>query len=142
MTLTSEPDRHDAARRRRSGRWIDDWRPEDAEFWEASGRAVARRNLVWSIFAEHLGFSVWLIWSVSSAFLLAQGFDVHAAAAVPAGGAAQPGRVAAAAALHVRGAEVRRPQLDDGQRRAAADPDAAVRVRRAATRARRTGCSA
>ena len=37
--------------------------------------AVARRNLLWSVFAEHVGFSVWLIWSVSSAFLLAQGFD-------------------------------------------------------------------
>ena len=60
---------------RRTGRWIDDWRPEDPEFWSESGRAIARRNLVWSIFAEHLGFSVWLIWSVSSAFLVATGFD-------------------------------------------------------------------
>ena len=60
---------------RRSGRWIDDWRPEEPEFWASTGRRVARRNLVWSIFAEHLGFSVWLIWSVSSAFLLAQGFS-------------------------------------------------------------------
>jgi MFS transporter, NNP family, nitrate/nitrite transporter len=60
---------------RRTGRWIDDWRPEEPEFWETTGRRVARRNLVWSIFAEHLGFSVWLIWSVSSAFLLAQGFE-------------------------------------------------------------------
>ncbi|GAA1134216.1 MFS transporter [Nocardioides aquiterrae] len=55
-------------------RWIDDWRPEDPEFWENGGRRVARRNLVWSIFAEHLGFSVWLIWSVSAAFLLQMGF--------------------------------------------------------------------
>jgi len=60
---------------RRTGRWIEDWRPEDPDFWESTGRGVARRNLVWSIFAEHLGFSVWLIWSVSSAFLLATGFD-------------------------------------------------------------------
>lgn len=59
---------------RRTGRWIDDWRPEDTDFWEGGGRQVARRNLLWSIFAEHLGFSVWLIWSVSSAFLVAQGF--------------------------------------------------------------------
>lgn len=55
--------------------WIDDWRPEDATFWEETGARTARRNLIWSIFAEHLGFSVWLIWSVSSAFLVAQGFD-------------------------------------------------------------------
>ena len=59
----------------RRGHWIDDWRPEDPDFWENGGRRVARRNLVWSIFAEHLGFSVWLIWSVSSAFLLQMGFS-------------------------------------------------------------------
>lgn len=63
---------------RRTGRWIDDWRPEDAAFWETTGRAVARRNLAWSIFAEHLGFSVWLIWSVSSAYLVSMGFDFSA----------------------------------------------------------------
>ena len=51
----------------RGGTWIDDWRPEDPVFWEAGGRAVARRNLTWSIFSEHLGFSVWLLWSVSAA---------------------------------------------------------------------------
>lgn len=62
-------------RMHRTGHWIDDWRPEDPEFWEGGGRQVARRNLVWSIFAEHLGFSVWLIWSVSSAFLLQMGFE-------------------------------------------------------------------
>ncbi|WP_101523602.1 MFS transporter [Nocardioides houyundeii] len=62
----------------RSARWIDDWHPEDPDFWENGGRQVARRNLIWSIFAEHLGFSVWLIWSVSSAFLLAQGFEFTA----------------------------------------------------------------
>ncbi|WP_435770308.1 MFS transporter [Nocardioides sp. SYSU DS0651] len=60
--------------RRRTGRWIDEWNPEDEAFWEAEGASIARRNLIWSIFSEHLGFSVWLIWSVSSAFLLAQGF--------------------------------------------------------------------
>jgi MFS transporter, NNP family, nitrate/nitrite transporter len=78
MTVTSNHDISHASpptRSRRTGRWIEDWRPEDKEFWEASGAKVAKRNLIWSIFAEHLGFSVWLIWSVSSAFLLAQGFQ-------------------------------------------------------------------
>jgi NNP family nitrate/nitrite transporter-like MFS transporter len=76
MTLTDNHTESGAptAPRRRTGRWIDDWRPEEPEFWETTGKAIARRNLIWSIFAEHLGFSVWLIWSVSSAFLLAQGF--------------------------------------------------------------------
>ena len=49
--------------------------PEDPEFWETTGAPVARRNLVWSIFAEHLGFSVWLFWSVSAALLAKMGFD-------------------------------------------------------------------
>lgn len=62
------------ARPRRTRRWIDDWRPEDEAFWNETGQPIARRNLVWSIFAEHLGFSVWLIWSVSSAYLVASGF--------------------------------------------------------------------
>jgi NNP family nitrate/nitrite transporter-like MFS transporter len=74
MTLTAPAPRAPAPAARRTRRWIDDWRPEDTDFWEGGGRKVARRNLGWSIFAEHLGFSVWLIWSVSSAFLLAQGF--------------------------------------------------------------------
>jgi NNP family nitrate/nitrite transporter-like MFS transporter len=62
----------------RSGRWIDDWRPEDPAFWADGGARVARRNLVWSIFAEHLGFSVWMIWSVSSALLAGVGFGFSA----------------------------------------------------------------
>ncbi|HKY58418.1 MAG TPA: MFS transporter, partial [Aeromicrobium sp.] len=64
-----------AATRRRTGRWIDEWNVEDPEFWEATGKTVAKRNLVWSIFAEHLGFSVWLLWSVSAALLAKVGFN-------------------------------------------------------------------
>jgi NNP family nitrate/nitrite transporter-like MFS transporter len=63
------------ARTRRRGHVIEDWRPEDPEFWASTGAKIAKRNLIWSIFSEHIGFSVWLIWSVSSAFLLAQGFS-------------------------------------------------------------------
>ncbi len=57
-----------------SSRWISDWNPEDPTFWTTSGSRIARRNLIWSIFSEHLGFSVWMMWSVSSAFLVAAGF--------------------------------------------------------------------
>ncbi|MGL5818576.1 MAG: MFS transporter [Phycicoccus sp.] len=46
------------------GRWIEHWDPEDAAFWETRGRGIARRNLVYSIVAEHIGFSVWLLWSI------------------------------------------------------------------------------
>lgn len=48
----------------RRGRWVDVWDPEDAGFWAEKGRAVARRNLWPSIFAEFLGFSVWQLWSI------------------------------------------------------------------------------
>jgi MFS transporter, NNP family, nitrate/nitrite transporter len=51
------------------GHWIDDWRPEDPAFWDGGGRAVARRNLIFSIFSEHIGFSVWTLWSVLVLFL-------------------------------------------------------------------------
>src|SRR6478736_8512619 len=55
-------------------KWISDWRPEDEAFWNAGGKAVARRNLIWSIVAEHIGFSVWLIWSIVATKLPAAGF--------------------------------------------------------------------
>ena len=48
---------------------ITDWRPEDPEFWNETGAPVARRNLVFSIFTEHIGFSVWSLWSVLVLFL-------------------------------------------------------------------------
>jgi len=46
------------------GRWIDDWDPDNEEFWERTGRRIARKNLIFSIFAEHLGFAIWVLWSV------------------------------------------------------------------------------
>lgn len=54
--------------------WIDRWDPEDAEFWETTGRGIARRNLAFSILAEHLGFSVWVLWSIVAANLDSVGF--------------------------------------------------------------------
>jgi NNP family nitrate/nitrite transporter-like MFS transporter len=58
----------------RDSTWISHWDPEDEEFWEATGKAVARRNLVWSILAEHLGFSIWLVWSIVATKLPQAGF--------------------------------------------------------------------
>src|SRR5256886_659217 len=55
-------------------RWIKDWNPEDPDFWEKSGKSIARRNLVWSILAENLGFSVWLVWSIAATKLASVGF--------------------------------------------------------------------
>jgi NNP family nitrate/nitrite transporter-like MFS transporter len=54
---------------KRGSRWIDDWRPEDYNFWNSKGRAIARRNLIFSVASEHIGFSVWSLWSVLVLFL-------------------------------------------------------------------------
>jgi NNP family nitrate/nitrite transporter-like MFS transporter len=54
---------------RLGGRWIDDWRPEDPHFWEHTGAPIARRNLFFSVFSEHIGFSIWSLWSVLVLFL-------------------------------------------------------------------------
>ena len=44
--------------------WIDRWEPEDSAFWESKGKRIARRNLVLSIFAEKIGFSIWTLWTI------------------------------------------------------------------------------
>ncbi|MFD5463760.1 nitrate/nitrite transporter [Kitasatospora sp. NPDC127059] len=46
-----------------------DWDPEDEEFWARTGARIARRNLVLSVLSEHIGFSVWSLWSVLVLFL-------------------------------------------------------------------------
>jgi NNP family nitrate/nitrite transporter-like MFS transporter len=58
----------------RSTTWISDWNPEDEKFWEFRGKFIARRNLIWSIVAEHLGFSIWLLWSIVATKLPQAGF--------------------------------------------------------------------
>ncbi|MDX3355395.1 NarK/NasA family nitrate transporter [Streptomyces sp. ME01-24h] len=54
---------------RKGGRWIERWDPEDEEFWAAGGRRVAHRNLLLSVLSEHVGFSVWTLWSVLVLFM-------------------------------------------------------------------------
>jgi MFS transporter, NNP family, nitrate/nitrite transporter len=57
-----------------TSRWIEHWNPEDEKFWNSEGKVIARRNLIWSIVAEHLGFSIWLIWSIVATKLPQAGF--------------------------------------------------------------------
>ncbi|WP_167152960.1 MFS transporter [Streptomyces sp. MBT27] len=52
-----------------TGRWIERWEPEDDTFWHETGRRVARRNLFLSVFCEHVGFSIWSLWSVMVLFM-------------------------------------------------------------------------
>ena len=58
----------------RTTAWISDWNPEDAKFWDSKGKFIARRNLIWSIVAEHIGFSIWLTWSIVATKLPQAGF--------------------------------------------------------------------
>jgi NNP family nitrate/nitrite transporter-like MFS transporter len=51
------------------GRWIERWEPEDEEFWRESGERIAHRNLLLSVVSEHIGFSVWTLWSVLVLFM-------------------------------------------------------------------------
>jgi MFS transporter, NNP family, nitrate/nitrite transporter len=60
-----------------TGHWIQDWRPEDPVFWATVGRPIARRNLIFSIFAEHIGFSVWMLWSIVVVQMTAAGAPGH-----------------------------------------------------------------
>lgn len=46
------------------GQWIEQWDPDNEEFWEQTGKKIARKNLAWSMFAEHIGFSIWVLWTI------------------------------------------------------------------------------
>ncbi|MEY7979337.1 nitrate/nitrite transporter [Streptomyces pilosus] len=52
-----------------SGRWIEQWDPEDETFWNRTGERIARRNLLFSVLSEHIGFSIWTMWSVLVLFM-------------------------------------------------------------------------
>src|SRR5687768_1503712 len=56
MTATNAPGRR--------GRWIDHWEPDNEAFWEETGERIAKKNLVLSMFAEHIGFCVWVLWTI------------------------------------------------------------------------------
>jgi MFS transporter, NNP family, nitrate/nitrite transporter len=79
VTATAGSQDSDTARRSLvTGRWVDHWEPEDETFWARTGRAVANRNLLFSVLSEHIGFSVWTLWSVLVLFM---GPDHHIDAA-------------------------------------------------------------
>ncbi len=62
------------AKAKARGAVLTDWRPEDPDFWQKTGRAIARRNLWLSIPALLLSFAIWQVWSVVVAKLPLVGF--------------------------------------------------------------------
>ena len=63
-TTAPQPDVTPATGLVRRGPWIDNWEPDDEPFWETTGKKIAKKNLILSIFAEHIGFSVWVLWTI------------------------------------------------------------------------------
>jgi MFS transporter, NNP family, nitrate/nitrite transporter len=53
---------------------IADWRPEDATFWESTGKRVAYRNLWLSVPALLCGFAVWGMWGIITVQMMNLGF--------------------------------------------------------------------
>jgi NNP family nitrate/nitrite transporter-like MFS transporter len=62
-----------------SPRDIEHWDAEDVAAWDAGGKDIAKRNLIWSIVAEHVGFSIWSIWSVMVLFMPQNVYHIDAA---------------------------------------------------------------
>src|ERR1700682_2068439 len=58
---------------------INNWDAEDLDAWKNGGAKISRRNLIWSIVAEHVGFSVWSIWSVMVLFMPQAVYHIDAA---------------------------------------------------------------
>jgi NNP family nitrate/nitrite transporter-like MFS transporter len=53
---------------------VADWRPEDNEFWERTGKKVAYRNLALSVPALLCGFAVWGMWGIITVQMLNLGY--------------------------------------------------------------------
>ena len=60
--------------KRKLGRVLTVWTPEDREFWQREGQAIANINLWISMPALFLAFAVWQLWSVVAVNLPALGF--------------------------------------------------------------------
>ncbi|WP_142280493.1 nitrate/nitrite transporter [Mycobacterium saskatchewanense] len=48
---------------------ITDWNPDDAAAWEAGNKDIARRNLLCTVAADHVAFSIWTLWPVMALFM-------------------------------------------------------------------------
>jgi len=54
---------------------LTEWRPEDPEFWEHTGKRIANRNLAISIPALLLAFAIWMLFSAVTVSLPKIGFS-------------------------------------------------------------------
>lgn len=59
-----------------SGADIQQWDPENEQFWESTGKKIANRNLWISIPSLLCGFAVWLYWGIITVQMLNLGFPI------------------------------------------------------------------
>ncbi len=57
-----------------SGADIQEWDPENEQFWESTGKKIANRNLWISIPSLLCGFAIWLYWGIITVQMLNLGF--------------------------------------------------------------------
>ena len=57
---------------------LSEWNPENDEFWESTGKAIATRNLWISIPSLLCGFAVWLMWGIITVQMKNLGFPFEA----------------------------------------------------------------
>ncbi|EPQ7201309.1 MULTISPECIES: NarK family nitrate/nitrite MFS transporter [Providencia] len=62
-------------RTKQSGAIIQDWRPEDTQFWQTTGQRIANRNLWISVPCLLLAFCVWMLFSAVAVNLNKVGFN-------------------------------------------------------------------
>ncbi|EKT60341.1 NarK family nitrate/nitrite MFS transporter [Providencia sneebia] len=63
------------AQQKQSGSVIQDWRPEDTQFWQKTGQRIANRNLWISVPCLLLAFCVWMLFSAVAVNLNKVGFN-------------------------------------------------------------------
>lgn len=73
-TGSQKPDTAPSFTHQRRGRWIDRWEPDNEQFWSSGADRTARKNLIFSVFAENLGFSIWVLWASVVTGMGAAGF--------------------------------------------------------------------
>lgn len=54
---------------------LQNWQPENKEFWENHGKKIAKENLIVSTLALTLAFCVWYLWSTVASQLNSVGFN-------------------------------------------------------------------
>ena len=59
---------------KQSGADIADWRPEDDDFWESTGKRIAYRNLWISVPCLLCGFAIWGMWGIITVQMMNLGF--------------------------------------------------------------------